>query len=119
MNSSLLSPVELRDLVTVALDDLKARDVIVLHVTDLTSVTDFMIVASGTSNRHVRSLVEHVRDTVKSSGQAILGVEGEDPGEWVLVDLGDVVLHVMQPEARGFYELERLWEGLADAETRV
>ena len=99
----------LRSVVLGALEDLKARDVRVLDVAELTSVTDLMIIASGTSGRHVRAIAEAVVERVKKAGFQPLGVEGEDAGEWVLVDLGDVLVHVMIPEAREFYALEKLW----------
>ena len=100
---------ELRETALSALDELKALNVRVLDVRAMTSVTDFMIVASGRSARHVRSLAENVVRGAKAWGQTPLGVEGEREGEWVLVDLCDVVVHVMQPETRDFYQLEKLW----------
>ncbi len=92
-----------------ALDDLKGNDITVMDVRDMTSVTDVMIVASGTSARHVKSLADAVALACKKAGVQPLGVEGEGEGEWVLVDLGDVVVHVMQPRIREFYALEKLW----------
>ncbi len=92
-----------------ALEDLKAVDTVVLDVRELSSVMDWLIVASGTSNRHVKSLADNVMMKAKQQGLRPLGVEGERVGEWVLVDFGDVVVHVMQPAARSFYDLERLW----------
>lgn len=100
----------LRDLVTSALDDMKALNVRVLDVRTLTSVTDYMVVASGTSSRHVKSIADNVVTKAKEAGLAPLGVEGEQAAEWVLVDLGDLVVHVMLPKVREFYQLERLWE---------
>jgi ribosome-associated protein len=100
---------ELKDLVIDALDDLKAVNTVSLDVTALTDVTDYLIIASGTSNRHVKSLADNVCVQAKKSGMPPLGVEGEDAGEWVLVDFGDVVVHVMLPATRDFYDLERLW----------
>jgi ribosome-associated protein len=92
-----------------ALDDLKAVNTVTLDVRALTDVMDFMVIASGTSNRHVKSLANHVSVESKKQGMAPLGIEGEAAGEWVLVDFGDVVVHVMLPATRDFYDLERLW----------
>ena len=103
---------ELRELVLDAANDLKAVDVVALEVSDLTDITDTMIVAGGTSDRHVKAIVDNVLTVLKGAGKEVLGVEGRDVGEWVLLDLGDVVLHVMRAEARRFYDLERLWENL-------
>lgn len=100
---------ELVVLVEEALDELKALDISVLKVGDLTSITDHMVVTSGTSNRHVRSIADKVIEKAKAAGCTPLGIEGQEYGEWVLVDLGDVVVHVMQPKARDFYSLEKLW----------
>jgi ribosome-associated protein len=96
------------------LEDIKARDVQVLDVRRLTSVTDYLLIASGTSDRHVRSMADSVAQAAKAAGQIPLGVEGLDAGEWVLVDLVDVVVHVMQPRVREFYKLEDLWAVGAD-----
>ena len=92
-----------------ALEYLKAVDPVVLDVRELSSVMDWLIVASGTSSRHVKSLANNVIMKARQQGVRPLGVEGERVGEWVLVDFGDVVVHVMQPAARSFYDLERLW----------
>jgi ribosome-associated protein len=92
-----------------ALDDLKALDVSVLDVRHLTTVTDTMVVACGRSDRHVRAIADAVVDKCKREGYRPIGVEGKQVGEWVLVDLGDVVVHVMLPRAREFYNLEKLW----------
>jgi ribosome-associated protein len=97
-------------LVAAALDDLKATDVSVLDVRHLTTVTDTMIVASGRSDRHVRAIADEVVVQCKKEGYRPIGVEGQKVGDWVLVDLGDVVVHVMQPRARDFYNLEKLWD---------
>lgn len=102
----------LLDKVLGSLDDLKAIDVRSIDVTKFSDVTDWMVLASGTSNRHVRSLVNRVVEDLKVSDTRPLGVEGRETSEWVLVDYGDVVLHVMQSEARSFYDLERLWTDL-------
>ncbi|WP_372778996.1 ribosome silencing factor [Litorivivens sp.] len=104
-----MKSVELVELVKTALDDMKARDVVVLDVRDMTGVTDYMVVASGTSNRHVKSLANNVIDEAKQQGIKPFGTEGDNVSEWVLVDFGDVVVHTMLPEARTFYDIERLW----------
>ncbi len=109
---------DLRDHVVTALEDLKGQKILALDVSELTSITDFMILVSGTSNRHVKALVDEVIDTAKKLGDPPRGIEGRESNEWVLVDLGDVVVHVMQQEARDFYDLERLWSEVpADFET--
>lgn len=99
----------LRVLLKQALEDMKAEDVVELDVRDKTSVMDYIIVASGTSSRHVKSIASHVAIEAKRAGYQSLGIEGELEGEWVLADLGDVVVHVMQPQVRQFYDLESLW----------
>ncbi len=99
----------LREVVLTALADMKAVDVRALDVRGLTDITDTMVVASGTSDRHVRSIVERVGQRCKEAGFRPFGVEGERDGEWVLLDLQDVVLHVMLPRVREFYALEKLW----------
>ena len=92
-----------------ALEDIKARDIAVLDVRKLTSLYDTLIIASADSNRQVKALAAHVRDKLKEAGASIIGVEGEETAEWVLVDAGDVVVHVMQPAVRAYYNLEELW----------
>jgi len=99
----------LQALVEDALDDLKAQDVVVMDVTELTDVTDTLIIATGSSSRHVKSLASNVVEEAKKSGQPALGTEGIDAGEWALVDFGDLVVHVMQASTRDLYELEKLW----------
>jgi ribosome-associated protein len=101
---------ELKEVVVQALEDLKAVDVRVLDVRNKTSITDLMVIASGTSDRHVRALASNVIDVAKQHGVRALGTEGEELGEWILVDLVDVVVHVMLPQIRDFYNLEKLWE---------
>ena len=103
-------PKSLLQLVSSALDGLKAADVQVLDVRHLTTVTDMMVIASGRSDRHVRAIAGAVVEQCKRAGHRPLGVEGERSGEWVLVDLADVVVHVMLPRVREFYSLEKLWD---------
>ena len=104
-----MSELQLLDLAAAALNELKARDVRVLDVRSLTSITDHMVVATGTSGRHVRSIAEKLIEGTKKAGKPPLGVEGQEGGEWVLVDMHDVVVHIMQRRAREFYKLEDLW----------
>jgi len=101
----------LREIVLDALADMKAVDVKALDVRGLTDITDTMVVASGTSDRHVKSIADRVVQRCKEAGFRPFGLEGERDGEWVLLDLNDVVLHVMLPRVRQFYSLEKLWEG--------
>lgn len=100
---------KLQQLICAALDDAKGEDVHVLDVRKLTDITDYMIVASGTSTRHVSAMADKLIDKMRVGGFRPLGVEGEDVGEWVLIDFGDVVAHVMHPNTRAFYNLEKLW----------
>ena len=99
---------KLQHVAVAALEDIKARDIEVLDVRPQTSLYDTMVIASAESNRQVKALASHVRDKLKEAGAPILGVEGEDVGEWVLVDAGDIVVHVMQPAVRAYYNLEEL-----------
>jgi ribosome silencing factor RsfS/YbeB/iojap len=107
----------LRSLVRDALEDLKAKDIQEIDVRGKSSVTDLMVVVSGTSSRHVKSIAEEVVKKSKQAGIPPIGVEGQREGEWVLVDLGDVIVHVMLPRVREFYGLERLWTVGDDAPT--
>ncbi|WP_245217588.1 ribosome silencing factor [Rheinheimera maricola] len=91
------------------IDDLKGRDIVTLDVRGKSSVTEFMIICSGTSNRHTKSIADYVAAEVKKAGINTLGIEGQGSGEWVLLDLDDVVVHVMLDESRTFYQLEKLW----------
>lgn len=99
----------LKNTVITALEDLKANDITVLSVAESSSVTDWMVIASGSSNRHVKSLANTVEVAAKEQGFKIIGVEGNDGAEWVLVDFGDVIVHIMLPATRAFYDLESLW----------
>jgi ribosome-associated protein len=102
---------EIRDIALAALDEIKARDVVVLDVRKLTALFDYMIVASGESARQNKALARNVHDRIKAAGSDVVGTEGEQTGEWVLVDLGAVVVHIMQPAIRDYYRLEELWGG--------
>ncbi len=100
---------ELIDTTLTALDDAKAENVIVFEVSKLTSISDYMIIASGRSNRQVSALADKVIEAAKQNKIQPLGVEGKTDGEWVLVDLGDIIVHLMHPETREYYQLEKLW----------
>ena len=104
-------PEDLLEQVHLALEEMKAKDAVEIDVRGKTSITDFMVIATGSSSRHVKSLAENVLEKVKEQGVRPLGNEGLDGGEWALLDLGDVVVHVMQEATREFYDLERLWQG--------
>lgn len=97
------------DLAKDVLDDMKAIDVDAIDVRELTSITDYMIFCTGTSNRHARSIVDRVLEKMKEISMPVLGIEGYDSGQWVLIDLGDAILHVMLKDVREFYKLEDLW----------
>ncbi|HEX7036805.1 MAG TPA: ribosome silencing factor [Pseudomonadales bacterium] len=107
-----MTPEALRNLIVEALEEKKGRDVVTMDVAAISDVTDYMIVVSGTSNRHVKALVDEVVEAAANAGVVPLGVEGRDTNEWVLVDMGDALVHVMQTETRDFYDLERLWSEL-------
>ncbi len=107
-----VKPIELRKLqrlVVDALEDVKAQDIRVFNTTALTGLFDRVVIASGTSNRQTRGLASRVCEQVKAHGGQVISVEGEETGEWVLVDLGDIVVHMMQPAIRAYYNLEELW----------
>jgi ribosome-associated protein len=108
-----IEPSRLAALARDALEDGKGVDIRVLDVHTMTVITDYMIVATGRSSRQVKALADRVREAVvahKAEGASVVGIEGEAQAEWVLIDLGDVIVHVMQPETREFYQLEKLWE---------
>jgi ribosome-associated protein len=100
---------KLQTLVVDALEDVKAQDIVLFDTTHLTSLFDRIAIASGTSNRQTKALAASVRDKVKAAGGDVYGMEGEDTGEWVLVDLGDMIVHIMQAPIRAYYRLEEIW----------
>jgi len=102
---------QLREIAQQALEEIKAHDIVVLDTRKLTSLFDYMIVASADSARQTKALARNVAEKVKEAGGTVLGIEGEQTGEWVLVDLGDMVIHIMQPAIRSYYNLEQLWGG--------
>ncbi|GFM51845.1 ribosome silencing factor [Pseudomonas capsici] len=111
MTKQKLSSEEVVALATAALEDVKGADILALDVRDKTSIADYMLICTGTSNRQLNALVDNVREKVKAAGLMPLSEEGKGDSDWVLLDLGDVVVHVMTAAARQFYDLERLWQG--------
>ena len=110
MREAAIQPEELKDLTVEILDNMKAENVEVLNVRKLTDVTDYMVIVSGTSDRHVKAMAHRLRDQVREQSKIRpLGVEGEQQGDWVLIDFGDVVVHIMRPQTREYYDLEKLW----------
>ena len=109
----------LRDLVVHILEEMKARDIKMIDVRGKTDITDYFVIASGTSDRHVKSIAEAVAFQAKLKGEPPLGTEGINEGEWALVDLNGVVVHVMQPRVRDFYQLEKLWSVDAKAAEKL
>ena len=107
-----MKAVELRDQLIGALEVLKGQNIVSIDVADLTTITDFMVIVSGRSNRHVKALVDEVIEAARECGEQPLGVEGRETNEWVLLDVGDVVVHIMQKDARAFYDLERFWSNI-------
>ncbi|MCE1170177.1 ribosome silencing factor [Azovibrio restrictus] len=101
---------KLQKVVVEALEDIKGKDIEVINTTKLTSLFDRIVIACGDSNRQVKALARNVQDKVREAGGEVISVEGEEAGEWVLVDLGDIVVHVMQPAVRSYYNLEELWQ---------
>ena len=104
-----MESLEIKALVVEALEDIKGLDIVALDVTRQTDIADYMVVASGATPRQVKALVNSVLEHVKAQQVTVVGVEGVDTGEWVLIDLADVIVHVMLPKVREFYELEKLW----------
>ena len=105
---------QLQQLVVSSLEDFKANDILVIDVSGKSPLTERMIIASGNSTRHVKSMAENLLVKAKAVGNPPLGIEGAREGEWVLVDLNDVIIHLMLPQTRAFYNLEKLWEASAD-----
>jgi ribosome-associated protein len=105
---------QLQQLVVSSLEDFKAIDILVIDVSGKNPLTERMVIASGNSTRHVKSMAENLVVSAKLAGNLPLGVEGAGEGEWVLVDLNDVIVHLMLPQTRAFYNLEKLWEASAD-----
>lgn len=104
-----MTPKKVTEKLISALEDLKAININTIDVRKLTSITDMMIIASGRSNRQVRAIADKIVETAKQIGLPLLGIEGQKEGEWILVDLGDFVIHIMQPQVREYYQLEKLW----------
>ena len=109
---------QLEKLVVDALEDIKGHDIEVINTSRLTSLFDRMVIACGDSNRQVKSLARNVQDKVRAAGAPVLSCEGEEVGEWILVDLGDIIVHVMQPAVRSYYNLEELWGGKGPVRVR-
>jgi ribosome-associated protein len=100
---------KLQKIVVAALEDIKAHDIEVINTAKLSSLFERIVIASADSARQTKALARNVHDKVKAAGGSVIGVEGEDSGDWVLVDLGSIVVHIMQPAARSYYNLEELW----------
>ena len=109
MKKQRLTTLGRKKLVISALEDIKAHDIVAIDVRKVTSIFDWIIVASADSARQTKALARHIRDSLKQSGSVIVGTEGEESGDWILVDAGDIVAHVMQPAVREYYNLEELW----------
>ncbi len=109
---------KLQKIVVDALEDIKGGDIEVINTSKMTALFDRVIIACGDSNRQVKSLANNVQDKVREAGGEVISSEGEENGEWVLVDLGDIVVHIMQPTVRAYYNLEELWSGKGPARAR-
>jgi len=105
----LTSTLSIKKLAISALEDIKAFDIISLDVKKLTSISDFMIIASASSTRQTKALARNIKDKMSDFGVEVVGIEGETEGEWVLVDLGDIIIHIMTPTTRAYFNLEELW----------
>ena len=104
------SGTKLNQIIINSLEDIKAFDITVIDVRKKTSIADFMIIASANSNRQTKALARHLKDTLKDIGKSVLNIEGEGDGEWVLVDLNEVLVHIMLPTTRAYFNLEELWQ---------
>lgn len=102
-------PEQLQHFVVDKADDMKAADIVIIDVREKSSLTDYMVLCTGNSKRHVSSIAEHVSDQARAANMIPLGIDGEKEGDWVVLDLGDVMLHIMQDEHRNIYQLEKLW----------
>ncbi|RMU60926.1 Ribosomal silencing factor RsfS, partial [Pseudomonas savastanoi pv. glycinea] len=111
MTKQKMSSEEVINVAIAALEEVKGADILTIDVRDKTSIADYMLICTGTSNRQLNALVDNVRDKVKAAGLKSLSEEGKGDSDWVLLDLGDVIVHVMTAAARQFYDLERLWQG--------
>ena len=104
------SGTKLNQIIVNSLEDIKAFDITVIDVRKKTSIADYMIIASANSNRQTKALARHLKDTLKDIGKSVANVEGEGDGEWVLVDLNEVLVHIMLPTTRAYFNLEELWQ---------
>lgn len=109
MKKSLPAPAELLALVETSLDDNKAEGIVVIDLAGKSSLTDYMVIASGTSQRHVGAMAENLREKIKQSGINNVSVEGQGQCDWVLIDGGDIIIHLFRPEVREFYNIEKMW----------
>ncbi len=116
MNVSTTVPSNLRDLVQNCLEDDKAEDVVLIDLAGKTSFADYMIIANGRSTRQVGAMADHLKDRIKEAGFGVAQVEGQENCDWVLVDAGDVIVHLFRPEVREFYNLEKIWAPMAASE---
>ncbi len=110
---------QMKKLVIQAMEDLKAVDIRSLDISELSTVADYMVIASGTSRRHVNAIADNVVMKIKENGMLPLGIEGEQESDWVLVDLGDIIVNVMMPDTRVFYDLEKLWQPIPEQDKSV
>ena len=119
MRTQHLSPEGIRDIIIDSLDDDKAEDIVSVSLENKSSIADFMIIASGTSSRQLAAMAEHIERQLKSAGAPIRGREGTAQADWILLDAGDVIVHMFKPETRAFYALERMWEAAPENDENV